>query len=278
VEHLVAAQTNVAPPKRARGDAGTAARAERLRWWATRHSLLLMLAALAVLALAAFCAALAIVSDRSTLWVELGKGAIQILVVVVLGTALKTVVDAYQDRRRRAEQLDAFRQDKYMRLVDATNTLRRAQTLIRANRSVRTWSDQALNIVDAGLTLRRIKHEIALSSEAFPNSGAFVAVLHGMYSYTELIEKDLIAQKQTLAEKQRQAEQEGLSATERERLLDDVWAEIVELPSVGDMIDPVSSADIDRTAWSGRRPLPAAGRAPHKATLAYRRRWLERSD
>jgi hypothetical protein len=125
------------------------------------------LTAIGVAAVGGFAAVIATRTphDRSQLWSEVGKGLIGLVVVGVLGTVLKLLADAYQARRRIAERLDEFRIDKYRRVVEATNAIRKAGTLINANRSVRTWSDQMLALIDASNELRLIKHEIHLSSE-----------------------------------------------------------------------------------------------------------------
>jgi heme exporter protein D len=64
--------------------------------------------------------------DRASLRGELGKAAIQVIVVAVIGTVLKLLVDRHQALAQRAEQDQRFRQEKYDRLVGVTNDLRRA--------------------------------------------------------------------------------------------------------------------------------------------------------
>src|SRR5919106_4102147 len=123
------------------------------------------LASIAAVAAVGFAVVLATrdANQQAELWQELGKGFIQVLAIGVLGTALKLLVDHYQAQRDRRDQRQQFRQDKYDRLVDATNRLRKVPILINANRSVKTWSEQMLAVIDAGLDLRMIKHQIASS-------------------------------------------------------------------------------------------------------------------
>jgi len=188
--------------------------------------------------------------QRDELVLELGKGLIQLLVVVVLGVALKLLVDRYQkeqqwadqERQRRQDKEDQnrqFRQDKYDRLVQATNELRRVPILINANRSVKTWSEQMLAVIDAGLTLRMIKHQIyssrGLDEPPFPDYKKLVHLFEFMYQYTDWVTADFADRKKELSELQRQAEERDLSAQERAHRQDVVWDGIQELPSVADM-------------------------------------------
>lgn len=188
--------------------------------------------------------------QRGELALELGKGLIQLLVVVVIGAAVKLLVDRYQDQQQRAEQERQrrqakedqnrqFRQDKYDRLVQATNELRRVPIFINANRSVNTWSEQMLAVIDAGLTLRMIKHQIyssrGLDERPFPDYQKLARLIEFMYEYTDWVTADFADRKKELSEFQRQAEQSDLSGQERARLLDTVWDRIQELPSVADM-------------------------------------------
>jgi hypothetical protein len=210
------------------------------------------------LALAAAAAALGLLvvflavgaKQRDELVLELGKGLIQLLVVVVLGIALKLLVDRYQDEQQRAEQERQrrqakedqnrqFRQDKYDRLVQATNELRRVPILINANRSVKTWSEQMLAVIDAGLTLRMIKHQIyssrGLDDPPFPDYKKLVYLFEFMYQYTDWVTADFADRKKELSELQRQAEKSDLPVQDRARRQEAVWDHIQKLPSVADM-------------------------------------------
>jgi hypothetical protein len=216
------------------------------------QSLLKWLALVAVVAAFGLLIVILAVSakQRDDLILELGKGLIQLLVVVVLGVALKLLVDRYQDEQQRAEQERQrrqakedqnrqFRQDKYDRLVQATNELRRVPILINANRSVKTWSEQMLAVIDAGLTLRMIKHQIyssrGLDEPPFPDYKKLVYLFEFMYQYTDWVTADFADRKKELSEFQRRAEESGLSAQERAHRQEAVWDRILELRSVDDM-------------------------------------------
>jgi hypothetical protein len=176
---------------------------------------------------------------RGDLWFELGKGLIQLIVVVLFGTVLKLLVDRYQDQALRAAQHRAFRQDKYDRLVGATNQLRRVPILIAANRSVKTWSEQMLALIDTGLDLRMIKHQIESSGgmdAPFPDHAELVLLFEQMYRYTDWVTEDFAVHKKHLSELQRRAEQQHLSDRQRRRRQAAVWDAIQELPSVADLL------------------------------------------
>jgi hypothetical protein len=161
-------------------------------------------------------------TDRDEIGSESAKGLIQLVLVVLLGAALKLLVDRYQDQEHRAEQIREdhqrlaeqnrqFRQDKYDRLVQSTNQLRRAWVLIAANRSVKTWSEQMYAVIEAGLTLRMIKHQIYSSRDIqyppFPNHREVVHLTELMYRYMDWVVEDFAEHKKELSELQRQAEE-----------------------------------------------------------------------
>jgi hypothetical protein len=185
--------------------------------------------------------------QRGELGLELGKGLIQLLVVVVVGAALKLLVDRYHDQQQSAEQNRQFRQDKYDRLVQATDKLRRVPILINANRSVEAWSEQMLAVIDANLALRMIKHQISssrgLDEPPFSDYDKLVRLLELMYEYTDWVTADFANSKKELSELQHQAEERDLSAQELGHRQDAVWEGIRKLESIDDMYKGASSKD-----------------------------------
>lgn len=181
--------------------------------------------------------------QQELLWIEVGKGLIQVVVIGVVGTVLKLLADAYQARRQQAEARDEFRADKRRRLVATTNVLRKAPILIEANRSVKTWDEQMLTFIDAKFELGAIRHEIDASNSApnppFSNIRQIREQLGVMEAYLEWVTKDFSRHKKELSEQQRLAEQQGLSPDERARRQGQVWDAIRGLDSVADLIrDP----------------------------------------
>jgi hypothetical protein len=185
--------------------------------------------------------------QKRALRFEFAKGAIQLVVVVILGAALKLLTDRYQQRALQSEEQRQFRQDKYDRIVDATNQLRKVPILIEGNRSAKTWSEQMLSILDAGLSLRTLKHQFyasgALDYRPFPNHKELVLLVELMYHYTDWVADDFPRMKKNLGEAQRQAEAANLPAQERSRLQMEVW----------DRIQTLRWSDMQQTAPASAR-------------------------
>jgi hypothetical protein len=91
---------------------------------------------------------------------ELGKGLLQLVEIGVLGTVLKLLADAHQAKRLRAEQRAKFWRNKYRRLVEATNKLRRVPLVLPADPVPATLQQHMLTVLDVASELRVIKHEI----------------------------------------------------------------------------------------------------------------------
>jgi hypothetical protein len=221
---------------------------------------------------------------RAEIGVDVGKGLIELLAVVLIGAALKLIADRYQDQQRedaearqaravKDEQNRRFRQDKYDRLVESTNGLRRVPILIDANRSVKTWSEQMLEVIDAGLTLRTIKHQIYSSRDLddlpFPNYRAVSWLIEAMYGYAEWMTEDFADRKKELSELQRDAEDPNLSPEEREQRQEGVWKGILALRSMSDLRTKPSDDDrkrcreaLEQTIGPLRPPDSEAERPP----------------
>lgn len=243
------------------------------------------LAAAAALAATAFAAVLLLQDgeQRDRLWVEVGRGLIQLVVIGVAGTALKLIADGYQARGERAERHYEFRIDKHRRLLAATNVLRRAAILVAANRSVRTWTGQMDALMDAGFELRAIKHEIGASAVAadpppFLNGDAIMRQVDAMAAYIDWVVADFADNKKRLGERQRWAEASGIDDDQRTQRQAAIWEELSGLPSVADMLSGIGhderarqqSADWEELSALSpiadldghREPVPAADGAP----------------
>ena len=160
---------------------------------------------------------LATPEEESRLRVEAGKALIQVLAVVVLGAALTVAGDAYRERRQRALRAHELRSEMHSRLVKATNVLRRAGSRIEADRSVRTWSEQMREVIDAGHDLRVVRHEIEASAN-FPKPQPFTEIerrfiddlLGTMYGYVNRLDDEFREHNTRLSADQRDAEWEQL--------------------------------------------------------------------
>jgi len=201
-------------------------------------------------------------TERQTFAMEIGKGLVQIFTVAVIGSVIKLLIDDHQRRvreltearvraeqeaaqtRLRAEQqeerLEAFRNDKVRRLVTVTNVLRRAPVLIDAHRSARTYNEQMREIVNAGLELRLIRHEIdALGPErntAFEDWPQIREALRKMEAYIRWIVSEFRSNSKGLSELQRRAETDRSLQTA-------VWERIYSIRTVRDLLQDVDAAE-----------------------------------
>jgi hypothetical protein len=170
---------------------------------------------------------------------EAGKAALQVFTVAVLGTVLKLLADHYQDEQERLAQDARFRQDKYDRLVEATNALRRVPILIDADKSVRTFDEQLRQVVEAGLKLRMIKHQIWSSKDVpnppFPDHRELTYLFESLYHYTDCVIAEFVRAKEPLLEAQRRAEDADLAPDARERAAEQVLLWVPALSAVDDM-------------------------------------------
>jgi hypothetical protein len=147
------------------------------------------LALITVAALAALGLLMLLIGEpeRKELWTEVGKGLIDLVVVVVLGGIVKRLADAHQDERRRQDAHQRFREDKYRRIVAATSALRRALLSMRISSD--ETSGAGLNaLLDADRSLRAVRHEIFatkdLADRPFDDPDPIIRELESMYGYT----------------------------------------------------------------------------------------------
>src|SRR5258708_16443146 len=158
-----------------------------------------LLGVIAAVAVGGFVAVLLTQSGtgRDGLWNEAGKAALQVLTVAVLGAVLKQLADGYKAERERAAQGQRFRQDKYDRLVEATNALRPVPIYVQADRSLETWDAQMHEVVAAGLKLRTIKHQIwsskGVEDPPFEDVRELTYLFESLYRYTDWVIDDYVA-------------------------------------------------------------------------------------
>jgi len=200
-------------------------------------------------------------ADTKSFNVEIGKGLVQVFTLAVIGSLVKLLIDEHQRRLRemsearvraeqdaaqnqiRAEQqeerLEAFRADKVRRLVGVTNVLRRAPILIDAHRSAKTYNEQMREIVNAGLELRLIRHEIdalgATRNAAFSDWPEVRGSIRRMEEYVGTIVSDFRARSKELSELQRRAESDRA-------LQPQVWQGIASIESLRDLLQDAETA------------------------------------
>jgi hypothetical protein len=208
------------------------------------RSLFIILLVIGVAALAIFFRVLGTRSgpNRDVLWMEAGKAALQVFTVAVLGTVLKLLADHYKDEQERLAQDARFRQDKYDRLVEATNALRRVPILIDADKSVKTFDEQLRQVVEAGLKLRMIKHQIWSSKDVpdppFPDHRELTYLFESLYHYTDRVIAEFVRAKEPLLDAQRRAEDTDLTPDARARAAERVQLWVPAVSAVNDMLTP----------------------------------------
>lgn len=130
-------------------------------------------------------------AGQNTLWLDVAQGLVTLVIVGILGTVLKLLADDYQAKRLRQAQQSEFQMDKYRRLVQICNKLRRIPLLVPVDWSEDTLRKCLFDILDVGIELRVIKHEISVSSEVqdspFPNPTQVTQMLEQMYAYTDAL-------------------------------------------------------------------------------------------
>ena len=210
------------------------------------RSLFIILLVIGVAALAIFFRVLGTRSgpNRDELWMEAGKAALQVFTVAVLGTVLKLLADHYKDEQERLAQDARFRQDKYDRLVEATNALRRVPILIDADKSVKTFDEQLRQVVEAGLKLRMIKHQIWSSKDVpdppFPDHRELTYLFESLYHYTDRVIAEFVGAKEPLLDAQRRAEDTDLTPYARARAAERVRLWVPAVSAVDDMHTPIN--------------------------------------
>src|SRR4051812_34756147 len=132
--------------------------------------------------------------DRDALLIEGSKALMALLTVGLAGTLLKQLADAHQARRRRDDQQAEFCLDKYRRVVEATNRLRRIPLLVPADASPDTLRGRVHDVLDVAAELRLVKHQIYASRGAsgpFARPEALTERLEPMYAYADALAREL---------------------------------------------------------------------------------------
>jgi hypothetical protein len=170
---------------------------------------------------------------------DIVKTAYGALAVGALGGLLKLVIDAKKSKDLAESELRERRRSFIRDVISARNQVDSARMRIRANRSVKTWSE-AVNdsLVPARTHILNVSQELSdatVKPTIFPNFGEFRAWLDIMYHYLDRLIEEYADNKQPLSELQRSAEA-AADATERQGLLKEVWSEMLSLGELGDLL------------------------------------------
>ena len=174
------------------------------------------------------------------IWFEVARASTQVIVIGVLGTVLKFLLDEQQATRQRLERAETFRRDKIQRLIAVTNRLRKVPVLIEAHRSAKTWGEQMRVAIDAKQAIGFIRHEVGAGGSSadapFPNADDISAKLRSMEAHLEVLSRDYRAFYKDLSEQQRGAEDSKLKDADRQARQAAIWDRIQEIPSTADLL------------------------------------------
>jgi hypothetical protein len=144
--------------------------------------------------------------------------------------------------------------------------------MIDANRSVKTWSAQMTVVMDAGLQLRALKHEIyssrVLEDPPFSSHAELTELLETMYHYTDWVVADFTGNKKRLSELQLRAE--AANGRRRAALQAEVWDELLRLPAAKDMGADRTYPDDERRKMRDHRRQGVTAALRQPATSANR--------
>ncbi len=164
----------------------------------------------------------------------------QATAIGALGGLAKLFFDGRREREVQQNEIRE-RQHRYINgVVDASHRVDNARLVLRANRSVRTWSDIVNNdIIPARTQLRQLTHDLRNWTEArrpvFRSGGSIADLLEDMYGYLGALVDEYADHKTRLSEFQSAAE--NAKGDDRAELLAQTWDGIRGLPLFGDYID-----------------------------------------
>jgi hypothetical protein len=185
-------------------------------------------------------------ADLIPVYQEVLKTSFQALAVGALGGLAKLILDGRKAREVAETELRDRRYRFISTLVELARAVDEARLVVRANRSVKSWTDMINDrIIPARARLRDITHELRnwadAGSRVFEDTKSINHDLMGMDSYLRALLVEYGDSKQELGEVQLWAEQaKGKSheeGEERKRLLNQIWNQMKELPVLGDLMN-----------------------------------------
>ena len=194
--------------------------------------------------------------------------AYQALAIGALGGLAKLLVDKRKEKETADAALRERRQGYLREVTAASHDVDNAMMLVRANRSVLTWTKAVGDtFIPARTRLRAVAHDLTNWQEAglpvFDDHDTIEACLDAMYLYLSDLIEEHAGNKQRLGVLQKAAE--NSAGAERQRLLDEIWDELRHLPSLGGLVDEDEDFDNYRTIYLAaldamRRSLRQDGR------------------
>ena len=197
-----------------------------------------------VTTMAVTAAAILATVDVNPRWVPVLQGVItisfQALAIGALGGLAKLFFDGRREREAKENEIRERRHRYINGVVDASHRVDNARLVLRANRSVRTWSDIVNNdIIPARTQLRQLTHDLRNWTEAqrpvFRTGESIADLLEEMYGYLGALVDEYADHKTRLSEIQLAAER--TTGADRAALLTEIWREVRSLRLFGDYVD-----------------------------------------
>jgi hypothetical protein len=208
------------------------------------------IAAIAVIAISRL-AGTGTARDWIPVYQDVLKTSFGALAVGALGGLAKLIFDQRKAREADAIELRDRRYGFIKTLVEVRHDVDTARTVIRANRSVKSWTDMVNDrIIPSSCQLRDMTHELSNWAEAklpvFDDTESVAEELEAMNSYLRKLLDEYGDNKQALGELQLKAEEaKKTNQNAREQLLNQIWNEMQKLLVLGDLIKVGGSSSYD---------------------------------
>jgi hypothetical protein len=181
-------------------------------------------------------------SDWIPVYQDVLKTSFGALAVGGLGGLAKLVFDQCKDREAAADELRGRRYRFISTLVEVIYNIETAKLVIRADRSVESWTDMVNDRIIPGCSrLADMTEQLSNWAEAglpmFDDTEGVVEELRGMNSYFASLLDEYGNRKQALGELQLKAEEaKQTSQQTREQVLARIWNEMQELQVLGGLL------------------------------------------
>ena len=181
-------------------------------------------------------------SDWIPVYQDVLRTSFAALAVGGLGGLARLIIDQRKAQEAAAGELRDRRYRFISTLVEVIYDIETAKLVIRANRSVKSWTNMVNDRIVPGCSrLADMTHQLSNWAEAglpmFDDTEGVAEELQGMNSYFASLLAEYGNRKQALGELQLKAEEaKQTSQPTREELLARIWNEMQELPVLGGLI------------------------------------------
>ncbi len=143
-------------------------------------------------------------SERSELWLELGKAGIQLLVIAVVGGMVAAAYRRLESRREERRRLDDYRIEILRGLVESYNRIKAVRRTLRAYGfgspkhghalsagQCSEYQTQMRSLLEAQLSLEKIGREVRAQPQVFESHGSDVdSLIHRAETYVHRVIED----------------------------------------------------------------------------------------